>query len=105
MGTLTLAGLLAFVYLFNLPFGYWRANIKKLTKEWMVAVHLPVPVIVALRIIYGVDIVLIPLFVLTFFLGQFSGGKVRSILKNIAPLTSCLIWDLIRIAMGKKIAS
>jgi len=102
MEAITLAGLLAFVYLFNLPFGYWRANAKKLTKEWVVAVHLPVPVIVALRIIYGVDIVLIPLFVLAFFLGQFSGGRVRRVLKNVAPLTSCLIWDLIRIAVGKK---
>ena len=51
-----LIGLLAFVYIFNLPFGYWRAATKKLTKEWALAVHLPVPVIFALRVVYGVGL-------------------------------------------------
>ena len=93
-----LAGLLAFVYLFNLPFGYWRAATKKLTKEWVLAVHLPVPVIFALRVVYGVGLELIPLFVFALFLGQFSGGRIRRVLVNARRLAKCPMMDLIRIA-------
>jgi len=60
----------------NLPFGYWRSKTKKMSKEWFLAIHLPVPLIVVLRILAQVSWTHIPLFFFAFFLGQFSGGRI-----------------------------
>jgi len=68
-----LAGLL-FTYCFNIPFGYWRANTKKFSLSWILAIHLPVPVIFLVRILIGAPLYLIPVFVIAFFSGQFTGG-------------------------------
>lgn len=97
-----LVGLLAFVYLFNLPFGYWRAATAKMTKEWILAIHLPVPAIFGLRLFYGVGLEAIPLFVLAFFLGQFSGGKIRRAFTKAMEPSKCLTMDLIRILYRKR---
>ncbi len=65
----------------NLPFGWWRAGVKKLSKPWFVAVHVPVLLAIALRIAIGVPLrlVTLPLFVLAFAAGQFLGGKLRQV--------------------------
>jgi hypothetical protein len=89
---------LILTYLLNLPFGYWREKTKKLSKEWFVAIHSPVPVIFLIRIIAEVPLTHIPLFVLTFFLGQLSGGRIRGSLRRYEPLTKCLVLDLFRVA-------
>jgi hypothetical protein len=66
------------VILLNLPFGYWRSHAPKLSVQWFLAVHLPVPLIVALRLLSGVGWqgITFPLFVGSFFVGQFLGGKL-----------------------------
>jgi hypothetical protein len=100
--TLLLISIITF--LLNIPFGYWRANTKKFGLHWYLAIHLPVPVIVALRIISGVGFhwsTYVAL-VAAFFLGQFLGGKVylwRS-QKQKTPITSCLIMDVYRCLNG-----
>ena len=38
------------VLLFNIPFGYWRANVKGFSVQWFLAIHIPVPFIIAVRI-------------------------------------------------------
>jgi len=95
-----LASLLAFVYLLNVPFGYWRADTKRFSKQWIMAIHLPVPLIFALRFMSGVDPVLIPLFVVAFFLGQLTGGRIKLHRKKAGarPISSCLVMDLARVA-------
>jgi len=84
MGLWTVA-LLAF--LLNLPFGYWRASSKKFSRQWFLAVHLPVPLVVALRIYSGLgwEPVSFPVLVGAFFLGQFVGGKVRLLISGKGP--------------------
>ena len=69
------------ISLINLPFGWWRAGVKKLSKPWFVAVHVPVVLAVALRIASGVPfrLVTLPLFVFAFATGQFVGGKFRHV--------------------------
>jgi|GEM_PF-418705 hypothetical protein len=59
-------------FLVNIPFGYWRAKVKKFSKEWFLAIHLPVPLIVAFRLLFGVhlNIPTVIVFVVSFFLGQ-----------------------------------
>ncbi|MET0626106.1 MAG: hypothetical protein ABW250_24440 [Pyrinomonadaceae bacterium] len=84
MGLWTVALL---VFLLNLPFGYWRASSKKFGRQWMLAVHLPVPLVIALRIFSGLGwkLMSLPVLVGAFFLGQFVGGKVRLLISGKGP--------------------
>ncbi len=88
------------VFILNLPFGYWRANVNKFSLQWILAIHLPVPFIIALRLLSGIGFQFItyPILVGAFFGGQVAGKYIFNYRKNklIFPLTSCLIWDLIR---------
>ena len=63
----------------NLPFGYWRAGVRKFSPQWFMAVHAPVPLAVGLRFAVGLGfrLVTLPLFVAAFFGGQFLGGRIR----------------------------
>jgi hypothetical protein len=84
MGLWTVA-LLAFVI--NLPFGYWRASVRRLSPQWYLAVLIPVPLVVALRIYSGFSFRLIsfPVIIGAYFLGQFVGGRVRNIIQGRGP--------------------
>ena len=87
------------ILIFNIPFGYWRQSVRKFSLQWILAIHLPVPVIIALRFLSGLGFQFItyPALVGAFFLGQYIGAKIykrREYLLKI-PLTSCLIWDMI----------
>jgi hypothetical protein len=68
-----------FIFLVNLPFGYWRARTEKLSVPWFLAIHLPVGLTVGFRILAGIRFMFggIPFFVGAFFLGQSLGGKIR----------------------------
>ncbi|HTY63060.1 MAG TPA: hypothetical protein VMG30_12495 [Acidobacteriota bacterium] len=67
------------VLILNLPFGFWRASAKKFSSQWILAIHLPVPLIVALRIYSGLGwrLATFPVLIGAFFLGQFIGGRLR----------------------------
>ncbi|HSD63965.1 MAG TPA: hypothetical protein VLB50_09195 [Ignavibacteriaceae bacterium] len=88
------------VLIFNLPFGYWRANVKKFSLQWLLAVHSPVPFVIALRLLSGLGFQLVtyPVLVGAFFSGQIAGKIIFNYRKErmIFPLTSCLICDLFR---------
>jgi hypothetical protein len=64
------------VFLVNIPFGYWRASVPKKSKQWFLAIHIPVPIVIALRLVSGIGFALwsYPLMVGAFFLGQLAGG-------------------------------
>jgi hypothetical protein len=66
------------VFLINLPFGYWRNMVRKFSVPWILAVHLPVPIVVALRIYGGLGwhFITFPVLIGAFFLGQFCGGNL-----------------------------
>jgi hypothetical protein len=63
----------------NLPFGFWRAGEKRFTRPWILAVHVPVPFVVALRLLSGLgwQLVTFPILVGAFFTGQLVGGRIR----------------------------
>jgi hypothetical protein len=88
------------VFLLNIPFGYWRNNVKKFSLQWVLAIHIPVPFVVLLRIYGGIgfEFITYPIIIGAFFLGQLTGAyiynKRRSL--NKAALSSCLIMDLIK---------
>ena len=69
--------LLAGVFVLNLPFGYWRASAERFSLRWFLAVHLPVPLVFLGRIMLNVPVTHIPFFVLFYFLGQFTGARLR----------------------------
>lgn len=63
----------------NLPFGFWRAGVEKFSLHWFLAVHLPVPFVIALRFLSGLgwQLITFPVLVGAFFLGQFLGGRLH----------------------------
>ena len=89
-----------FVFVLNLPFGYWRANVRRYGLQWVLAIHLPVPFVIAARIFsnIGYEFYTYPVLIGAFFLGQFLGNYFYIKRKNLglSPLTSCLVMDLTR---------
>ena len=67
------------ILLVNVPFGYWRAGLRRLSPAWFLAIHAPIPLAVGLRFALGVPFRLatLPLFVAAFFAGQWLGGRAR----------------------------
>lgn len=67
-------------FLVNLPFGYWRGGARKFTARWIAAIHAPVPLVVALRLVAGVRWQLgnLPVLLGAYFLGQLMGARARA---------------------------
>ena len=90
-----------FTFILNLPFGYWRINVRKFSFQFFLAIHLSIPFIILFRIVSGSGFELMTFFftVPAFFLGQLIGSKIYTIRKNtgLQPLTSCLVMDLVRV--------
>ena len=86
------------VVLLNIPFGYWRGNVKKFSWQWFLSVHFPVPVIAFLRIRLGLgwELITYPILVGSYFSGQFIGGKWHRIWKRSMKVSSCLFNDILR---------
>jgi hypothetical protein len=93
--------LTVFVFIINIPFGYWRANVRKYSLQFFLAIHLPVFLIILYRLFSGTGFEVMTLYftIPSFFLGQLAGSKIYTSRKNSAaePLTSCLVMDIIRI--------
>jgi hypothetical protein len=69
----------AAVIALNLPFGFWRAGVGKFSARWILAVHAPVPLVVAIRLLSGLGwhLITFPILMGAFFAGQFLGGRLR----------------------------
>lgn len=86
------------VLLFNIPFGYWRYNVPKLSFQWFLAVHIPVPFIIMLRFAMNIGFhwTTYIFLVVAFFTGQLIGGKLHHKREQSRSVTSCLVMDLYR---------
>lgn len=83
----------------NIPFGYWRANVKKLSTQWILAIHIPVLIVITLRILVSVGFAwyTFVFLVTAFFLGQSLGAYIHKKLeKRCNDTTSCLFMDMFR---------
>ncbi|HID80008.1 MAG TPA: hypothetical protein EYH48_00535 [Aquifex aeolicus] len=90
-------------FLINIPFGYWRSKVRKLSKEWFLAVHLPVPFIVFFRILFGVKLNLytLAIFVISFFVGQRVGIVLNNLLMGkLGETSKNLFGDLLRLVQN-----
>jgi hypothetical protein len=74
----------AVVLLLNLPFGYWRAGVRRFSLQWFLAIHVPVPLVIGLRLVSGIgwQMVTFPILIGAFFVGQFLGGLFKRIAVN-----------------------
>jgi hypothetical protein len=72
-------------FIINIPFGFWREGVKKFSLPWFIAVHAAVPIVIALRLLAGIEwrIPIIASLVLCYFLGQFAGARLRRRLRPV----------------------
>jgi hypothetical protein len=86
------------VYLLNIPFGYWRENTKKFSLQWALSIHLPIPIIIILRIYSGIgfEFITYPILVGAFIMGQLTGSRLYKCRAKREHLTisGCLLMDL-----------
>lgn len=66
-----------FCFLINIPFGIWRSNHEKFSLLWFVYIHVPVPLVIAIRLVCKINPVFIPLFIAMAVLGQYVGGRMK----------------------------
>ena len=85
------------VFIFNIPFGYWRANVKKFSLQWILAIHIPVPFIIALRIFSNLGFAwhTYVFLVAAFFIGQQIGYQLHKQMKvKSGKAGSFLFYDI-----------
>ena len=77
---LRLLAVAAATLVLNLPFGFWRAGVRKYSPAWFLAVHATVPLIVGMRLAAGLGwrLSTFPVLIGAFFGGQFIGGRIRT---------------------------
>jgi hypothetical protein len=64
----------------NVPFGFLRARTRRFSPQWFLAVHAPVPLVIAVRLLSGIGWrwATVPLFAAAFCAGQLLGGRLRA---------------------------
>jgi hypothetical protein len=68
--------LMLIVFVINLPFGHLRSKSTKFSRKWMMAIHVPIPFIILLRVLSGFNWTTIPFMILAAIVGQMAGGKL-----------------------------
>jgi hypothetical protein len=58
----------------NVPFGAYRVTTRRLSARWFLAVHLPIPFLLLLRVSAGYSYRIIPLLAVASVLGQLLGS-------------------------------
>ena len=94
----------AIVFLVNLVFGYWRAGTRRFSLQWIGAIHIPVPIAIGLRLwLLGWNWFLLPVFVVDFALGQYTGSRTHKVIENRGCIKpgSWLIGDLFRLCRAR----
>jgi hypothetical protein len=46
----------AVAFILNIPFGFYRERYAKFSLMWFLMIHAPIPLVVAMRFIFGVDL-------------------------------------------------
>jgi hypothetical protein len=71
----------------NAPFGMWRAAQRRFSAKWLLAIHLPIPLIFVLRVSAGYSYTFIPWLFLGAVAGQIIGGRAYELVRQrrLAP--------------------
>ncbi len=78
-GNYTIALLLimiAFAFVLNLPFGYWRGKTRKFSFKWFLYIHLPIPFVVIFRLLAGFSMKIVPIMLVASVAGQVLGARI-----------------------------
>jgi len=68
--------ILAVALLLNIPLGFIRAPHEKFSFKWFLYIHLSIPLLLWVRIHFGVGFTIIPFEVILAVLGQFIGSYI-----------------------------
>jgi hypothetical protein len=81
---MTLLGVASIVLFMNIPFGFWRGLVRKFSWQWILAIHLPVPIIIFLRFYSGLgwQLISFPILIGAFFIGQYAGSRFAGYLRS-----------------------
>ena len=74
---ISILGLVVLALVISIPCGYARQNYSKYSFMWWILIHLPIPIIVLLRIKAGLNWHFIPLTLGSSVAGQIIGGAVN----------------------------
>jgi hypothetical protein len=58
----------------NLPFGAYRATVRKFSWQWFLAIHLPIPFVIVLRLSFGLGWWFVPFMLASAVAGQLLGS-------------------------------
>ncbi len=73
---MSIVGLVLFAFIISIPCGYARQNYAKFSLMWWILIHLPIPLIILLRIKAGLNWHFVPLTLGSSVAGQFIGGAL-----------------------------
>ena len=76
-GAILIVDLILLAFIVSIPCGYARENVSKFSIMWWILVHLPIPLIVLLRIKAGISWHFIPLTLGGSVAGQIIGGALN----------------------------
>lgn len=75
--TISIVGLVVLALIISIPCGYVRQNFQKYSIMWWILIHLPIPLIVLLRMKAGLNWHFIPLTLGSSVAGQIIGGVLN----------------------------
>ena len=83
---ITLIAVVVGVLILNLPFGFWREGVRKFSLAWFLAVHLPIPLVVTIRLLSGLGwrLSTFPFVLGAYLAGQFLGAALRRRYRPVA---------------------
>src|SRR5674476_1176249 len=58
----------------NLPFGAYRATVRRLSWQWFLAIHLPIPFVILMRLSFGLGWWFVPFMLASAVTGQLLGS-------------------------------
>jgi len=78
-----LAIVIILTFILNIPAGYFRENYRKMSWQWFLILHSPIPLIILLRLSLDISYYYIPILVVVAVLGQWVGSRpVRKYILN-----------------------
>lgn len=69
-----LAGLVLAAFFISIPCGYLRESFRKYSLIWFLLIHLPIPLVVHMRMLAGFSWRIVPLTLMAAIAGQVVGG-------------------------------
>ena len=77
----------------NLPFGAYRATVRRLSWQWFLAIHLPIPFIFVMRVSMGFSAWFIPFMLAAAVTGQLLGSWFYNLRRSRRTLAKAQATD------------